>query len=65
MYTIVVDESERRRQFENRINEGKRHCRIGKVYLKPPRHWRKSELLKGQPIYPSYPLINDFKPKGN
>ncbi len=34
MYTIVVDERERARQFENGINKAVRHCKIGKVTRK-------------------------------
>ncbi|WCA57782.1 hypothetical protein G6M16_008760 [Agrobacterium tumefaciens] len=34
MYTIVVDERERERQFENGINKAVRHCKIGKVTRK-------------------------------
>ncbi|UXS24209.1 hypothetical protein [Agrobacterium tumefaciens] len=36
MYTIVVDERERERQFENGINKAVRHCKIGKVTRKLP-----------------------------
>ena len=53
-YTIIVDSSEERRQFENRINAVMRHCRIGKVTPKPPKHWGKLTLPK-QPIIPWSP----------
>ncbi|MDX0572159.1 hypothetical protein GOD68_18185 [Sinorhizobium medicae] len=39
MYTIVVDEDDRKRQTENRINAAFRHCRIGRVGLKLPQRW--------------------------
>jgi len=35
-YTVVVDEAERERRFENRLNAVVRHCRIGKVASKRP-----------------------------
>lgn len=38
-YTIVLDQSEQRRQAENRLNVLVRHCRIGKVRTKQPKHW--------------------------
>lgn len=38
-YTVIIDEQERKREFENRINAVMRHCRIGKVSPKPPKHW--------------------------
>lgn len=40
-YTIVVDEQEQARQFENRLNAVVRHCRIGKVRhkVKPVHVW--------------------------
>jgi len=34
--TVVVDEAERERRFENRLNATFRHCRIGKVISKRP-----------------------------
>ncbi|AWC25377.1 hypothetical protein CO731_04872 [Aminobacter sp. MSH1] len=33
-YTVVVDEQERMRQMENRLNAVARHCKIGKVRYK-------------------------------
>ncbi len=33
-YTVVIDERERDRRFENRLNAVVRHCRIGKVTKK-------------------------------
>lgn len=38
MYVHVSDE-ENERRHENCINIVKRHCRIGKVYPRPPKHW--------------------------
>jgi len=35
-YTIVVDEQERARRYENRLNVLVRHCKIGKVTRKAP-----------------------------
>lgn len=35
-YTIVVDEQERERRFENRLNAVVRRCKIGKVASKRP-----------------------------
>ena len=37
-YTVVIDERERERRFENRINETFRHCRIGRVMRKITLH---------------------------
>lgn len=55
MYTIVVDEAERERR-ENAINAVKRHCRIGKVSPKPPKHWGTSALKpRKQPVIPWTP----------
>lgn len=56
MYTIIIDKDER--ALNNWYNENIRHCRIGKVTPKPPKHWTGSKLLdglKGQPIFPSFP----------
>jgi hypothetical protein len=33
-YTVVVDEQERERRLENRLNAVARHCKIGKVRYK-------------------------------
>lgn len=48
-YTVIVDRDEERRQFENRINAAVRHCRIGKVSAKAPKHWG----LKPPPLKPT------------
>lgn len=50
-YTIVVDENERRRQTENRINIAVRHCKIGKVSVKHPKGWGGIPNFSIQPPY--------------
>ncbi|RAS13537.1 hypothetical protein DEU52_106135 [Ensifer adhaerens] len=53
-YTVILDYAEERRLTENRINAMLRHCKIGKVSPKPPKHWGKLTLPK-QPIIPRSP----------
>ena len=43
MYVIVPDETAERRHA-NIANVTKRHCRIGKVSPKPPKHWLRGDL---------------------
>ena len=33
-YTVIIDERERERRFENRLNVLYRHCRIGRIQHK-------------------------------
>lgn len=62
MHTIVVDERERERQFENGINEAVRHCAIGKVNRKRPFQIMSNAAIQ-QPSYYSVILPNfEFLP---
>jgi len=40
-YTVIIDEQDRERRFENRLNATVRHCRIGRVRhkVKPADVW--------------------------
>lgn len=51
---IHISDEEKDRLHENCLNIVKRHCRIGKVSLKPPKHWGKLSLPK-QPLIPWTP----------
>lgn len=52
-YTIVVASTEERIRYHgNIINISKRHCRIGKVTPKPPKHWDSLKHAKPTGYYP-------------
>jgi len=53
MYYRITSEDEARLR-ENCTNIVKRHCRIGKVSPKPPKHWGKL-TLPTQPVIPAIP----------
>jgi hypothetical protein len=50
-YTVIIDESERLRMTENRINAAVRHCKIGKVFTKHPIRWGGIPNFSIQPPY--------------
>ena len=53
MYYRITDE-DAARLHENCLNIVKRHCRVGKVLPKPPKHWGKLTIQK-QPVIPCTP----------
>lgn len=63
-YTVIVDERERERRFENRLNEIHRHCRIGRVRPKMTIHggqrvpmgpWPYPKIVPDEWVYPESP----------
>lgn len=60
-YTVIIDERERERRFENRLNALHRHCRIGRIQHKVtifggarvPGRWESLPPFVGSPVAPS------------
>lgn len=56
---VIMPDADAERRYYNVWNVSKRHCRIGKVTLKPPKHWRLLPDLSRTLPYPT-PVKDDF-----